>query len=113
MNPLQYAITRPQTLDTPVRLRLLALGVAAFLLAAVVIVAIASAMRDSAVPATSRQAAEVTDGWMYGTSAFGTISRGSSADVTDGWAVRYLPSRSSEQATDGWAARYLPSARGD
>ena len=113
MNPLQYAITRPRTLDAPVRLRLLALGVAAFLLAAVAIVAIAFAMRGTAVPTTSRPAAEVTDGWMHGTSAFGTLSRGSAGDVTDGWAVRYLPSARSSQVTDGWAARYLPSARGD
>jgi hypothetical protein len=113
VNPLQYAITRPQTLDAPVRLRLFALGVAAFVLAAVTIVAIAFAMRGAAAPTTSRQAVEVTDGWMHGTSAFGTISHSSAGEVTDGWAVRYLPSRSSEQATDGWATRYLPSGRGD
>jgi hypothetical protein len=53
--------------------------------------------------------ADVTDGWMHGTSAL-SVSAARSAKVTDGWASRYLTSASAGEVTDGWAGRYLPSA---
>jgi hypothetical protein len=113
VSQIQNTVTRPETMAQPLSdhrsmvRALMAVALIAALIAAVF------ALRPGLEQAVADPATAVTDGWLHGSLALGVVSAGRSADVTDGWASRYLASASTGQVTDGWASRYLPSLRGD
>ncbi len=84
------------------------IGTVAVVVALATAVNIAIRMPDASAGST---AAQVTDGWMFGTSALAAPLAAPASDVTDGWAGRYLVGTRPTDVTDGWAGRLLVPAR--